>query len=109
MLGLLAVVPKEMHAQNDAYFQEKNEFGYRSPKDVGCLSYDGVSFTGGYGFTFGINFDNFDSDLNNSLKFGEFIIAEDDVPLGNGMLLLFGFALVRGMRRLGIDNKTKNN
>ena len=86
------------NTQNDAYFQDESNHELRSPEDGVGFGFDDLSPTGGYGFTFdlfdenignGFEFDNFGNELGyNSLEFGDFDMAADDVPLGNGLLLL---------------------
>ena len=91
------------NTQNDAYFQDESNHELRSPEDGVGFGFDDLSPTGGYGFTFdlfdenvgnGFEFDNLGNDLNyNSLEFGNFEIAAEDVPLGSGMLILSCLAL----------------
>ena len=107
ILCFLPFISNELWAQNthnDAYFQDESSHELRSPEEGVGLGFDELSPTGGYGFTFdlfdesignGFEFDNFGNELNyNSLEFGNFDMAADDVPLNGGHLLLLGFALV---------------
>ena len=107
ILCFLPFISNELWAQNtrnDAYFQDESSHELRSPEDGVGLGFDELAPTGGYGFTFDLfdesigndfEFDNFGNELNyNSLEFGNFDMAADDVPLNGGHLLLLGIALV---------------
>ncbi len=103
MLSFLGFISKEMQAQTDAYFSNWKEF--RSSDAVGAgLGFDGFSEQFGQGFNFalldeiigdGFQFDNLSDDNNySSFEFCDFDMVADDVPLGNGLLLLGCFALM---------------
>ena len=112
MLSFLAFI-NEMQAQNDAYFQDESSHELRSPEDGEGLDFDDMLPTGGYGFTFDLfdenigncfEFDNFGNELDyNSLEFGDFDMAADDVSLGCGVMVLgclaFAFAFARSRSR----------
>ena len=67
------------NTQNDAFFQ------YQTTPELRGAD-NGIS----YGFTF----DLFDESIGNGFEFGDFDMAADDVPLGNGLLLLGCLALM---------------
>lgn len=102
MLSFLPFISNEILAQDvgyDAYFRYES-----NPEQRVGFGFDGMSPTAGYGFTFdlfdeiignGFGFDNFGNGTNNnSLEFGDFDMVADDVPLGNGLLLLGCLALM---------------
>ena len=92
------------NTQSDAFFHYQTTPELRTPDNGEGLDFDDMLPTGGYGFTFdlfnesignGFEFDNFGNELgNNSLEFGDFDMAADDVPLGNGLLLFGCLALM---------------
>ena len=98
MLSVLAFCPCGLNAQNDAFFYGNVET--RSSDNLNKNDF------GGYGFSFdlfdenlgnGFSFDGFANDNDGNLSFGDFDFA-DDVPLGNGLLLMCGFALMCAVR-----------
>ncbi|MBO5811200.1 MAG: hypothetical protein J6R32_10320 [Bacteroidales bacterium] len=114
ILSFLPFISNEIWAQNthnDAYFHDQTTPELRTPDNGEGLDFDDMLPTGGYGFTFdlfdesignGFEFDNFGNELGyNSLEFGDFDMAADDVPLGSGLLILgcFAFAFARSRSR----------
>ena len=100
MLSFLPFISNEILAQDvgcDAYFRYES-----NPEQRVGFGFDGMSPTAGYGFTFG-NFGN--GTNNNGLEFGGFDMDADDVPLGNGLLILGCLALMWFFKRLQ-DHKT---
>ena len=106
ILSFLPFISNEIWAQNtqnDAYFHDQTTPELRSADNGEGLDFDDMLPTGGYGFTFdlfdesignGFEFDNFGNELGyNSLEFGDFDMAADDVPLNGGHLLLLGLVL----------------
>ena len=113
MLSFLPFISNEILAQDvgyDAYFRYESNPEQRVPYYLEGFGFDGMSPTAGYGFTFdlfdeifgnGFGFDNFGNGTNNnSLEFGNFEMAADDVPLSGGMLLLLGFVLIWRRRQI---------
>ena len=95
------------YAQTDAYFQDETIPELRSSDSEG-LDFNDMSLTGGYGFTFdlfdesagnGFKFDSFTEEHYKGLDFGDFEMNAEDVPLGGGLLILGGLALVRARTR----------
>lgn len=94
MLSFLPFISNEILAQDvgyDAYFRYESNPEQRVPYYPEGFGFDGMSPTAGYGFTFG-NFGN--GTNNNGLEFGGFDMDADDVPLGNGLLILGCLALM---------------
>ena len=94
MLSFLPFISNEILAQDvgyDAYFRYESNPEQRVSYYPEGFGFDGMSPTAGYGFTFG-NFGN--GTNNNSLEFGGFDMDADDVPLGNGLLILGCLALM---------------
>ena len=94
MLSFLPFISNEILAQDvgyDAYFRYESNPEQRVPYYPEGFGFDGMSPTAGYGLTFG-NFGN--GTNNNSLEFGGFDMDADDVPLGNGLLILGCLALM---------------
>lgn len=89
MLSFLPFISNEILAQDvgyDAYFRYES-----NPEQRVGFGFDGMSPTAGYGF----GFDNFGNGTNNnSLEFGGFDMDADEVPLGNGLLILGCLALM---------------
>ncbi|MBO5848485.1 MAG: hypothetical protein J6R17_04675 [Bacteroidales bacterium] len=117
-LSLLAFTSNGLNAQNthnDAYFHDQTTPELRTPDNGEGLDFDDMLPTGGYGFTFdlfdesignGFEFDNFGNELGyNSLEFGDFDMAADDVSLGCGVMILGCLALMWFFLRLQ-DHKT---
>ena len=94
MLSFLPFISNEILAQDvgyDAYFRYESNPEQRVPYYPEGFGFDGMSPTAGYGF----GFDNFGNGTNNnSLEFGGFDMYADDVPLGNGLLILGCLALM---------------
>ena len=108
ILCVLFLTVGKLYAQNDAFFYENFEQKFEDDLmafDFGNFSTDEFGFNFGNFSTneFGFNFGDFSKD-DNGLNFGEFDFEDVDVALGNGLLLLSGFAFVR----LRFKNK-KNN
>ena len=116
ILSFLPFISNEIWAQNthnDAYFHDQTTPELRTPDNGEGLDFDDMLPTGGYGFTFdlfdesignGFEFDNFGNELGyNSLEFGDFDMAADDVSLGCGVMVLgclaFAFAFARSRSR----------
>lgn len=107
VLGFMLSFLCELNAQNDAFFIEKKQV--RVEDNIG-FDFSDMSFGNGQGFSFelfdeengnGFSFDIFDDNNNNSgLSFGDFEFRPDgvedseEVPLGNGILLLTTAALI---------------
>lgn len=102
VLSLILSFLYELNAQNDAFFIEQKQT--RNEDDSG-LTFGEMSFGNGNGFNFGIieetdgfNFDVFgDDDDGNGFDFGDFDFESDetdDVPLGNGLLILTAISLI---------------
>lgn len=94
MLSFLPFISNEILAQDvgyDAYFRYESNPEQRVPYYPEGFGFDGMSPTAGYGFTFG-NFGN--GTNNNGLEFGGFDMDADEVPLGNGLLILGCLALM---------------
>lgn len=94
MLSFLPFISNEILAQDvgyDAYFRYESNPEQRVSYYPEGFGFDGMSPTAGYGFTFG-NFGN--GTNNNSLEFGGFDMDADEVPLGNGLLILGCLALM---------------
>ena len=99
------------NVQHDAYFHDQTTPELRTPDNGEGLDFDDMLPTGGYGFTFdlfdesignGFEFDNFGNELGyNSLEFGDFDMAADDVSLGCGVMILgcLAFAFARSRSR----------
>ena len=104
VISVLTYSTNGQNAQHDAYFHDQTTPELRTPDSGEGLDFDDMLPTGGYGFTFdlfdesignGFEFDNFGNELGyNSLEFGDFDMAADDVPLGNGLLLLGSLSLM---------------
>lgn len=94
MLSFLPFISNEILAQDvgyDAYFRYESNPEQRVSYYPEGFGFDGMSPTAGYGF----GFDNFGNGTNNnSLEFGGFDMDADDVPLGNGLLILGCLALM---------------
>lgn len=94
MLSFLPFISNEILAQDvgyDAYFRYESNPEQRVPyypEGFGFNLFDEI-FGNGFGF------DNFGNGMNyNSLEFGGFDMDADDVPLGNGLLILGCLALM---------------
>ena len=94
MLSFLPFISNEILAQDvgyDAYFRYESNPEQRVPyypEGFGFNLFDEI-FGNGFGF------DNFGNGTNNnSLEFGGFDMDADDVPLGNGLLILGCLALM---------------
>ena len=104
VISVLTYSTNGQNVQHDAYFYGQTTPELRTHDNGEGLDFDDMLPTGGYGFTFDLfdesigncfEFDNFGNELGyNSLEFGDFDMAADDVPLGNGLLLLGCFALM---------------
>lgn len=94
MLSFLPFISNEILAQDvgyDAYFRYESNPEQRVPYYPEGFGFDGMSPTAGYGF----GFDNFGNGTNNNgLEFGGFDMDADEVPLGNGLLILGCLALM---------------
>ena len=94
MLSFLPFISIEILAQDvgyDAYFRYESNPEQRVSYYPEGFGFDGMSPTAGYGF----GFDNFGNGTNNnSLGFGGFDMDADEVPLGNGLLILGCLALM---------------
>ena len=94
MLSFLPFISNEILAQDvgyDAYFRYESNPEQRVPYYPEGFGFDGMSPQAGYGF----GFDNFGNGTNNdSLEFGGFDMDADEVPLGNGLLILGCLALM---------------
>ena len=115
LLAVMAISPpplklfdNQLKAQSDAYFYDSSpddRYGnagfnfddFSSPQGNG-FGFGGFSGSGGNGF----NFDDFNGSGGNGFFFDNFNHTPDNVPLGSGLLLLAGFALL--WRRKTIDN-----
>lgn len=98
MLGFLVFVATESYAQSDAYF---NVGSSGNREGNAGFNFDGFSSPQGNGF----DFDDFSGSGANGFSFDNFNSTPDNVPLGNGLLLLAGLA---GLWRMG-KGKNKNN
>lgn len=94
MLSFLPFISNEILAQDvgyDAYFRYESNPEQRVPYYPEGFGFDLFDEIFGNGF----GFDNFGNGMNyNSLEFGGFDMDADDVPLGNGLLILGCLALM---------------
>ena len=109
MLSFLVFVATESHAQADAYFNGVET--RRDPNSHG-FSFDDFNGAQGNGFYFGgfngsggngFDFDDFNGAGGNGFFFDNFTGNPDGVPLGSGLLLLTGFALLWRKRKAKSD------
>lgn len=98
----LITPPHYLVGQNDAFFYENYENAYRDGSTG--FSFDNLSNGVGLGFgnfndnLNGLNFGGFGNE-GDGFDFGNFELDGSDVPLGNGLLLLTGFALLWRKRK----------
>ena len=94
MLSFLPFISNEILAQDvgyDAYFRYESNPEQRVPYYPEGFGFDLFDEIFGNGF----GFDNFGNGTNNnSLEFGGFDMDADEVPLGNGLLILGCLALM---------------
>ena len=104
VISVLTYSTNGQNVQHDAYFHGQTTPELRTPDNGEGLDFDDMLPTGGYGFTFDLfdesignsfEFDNFGNELGyNSLEFGDFDMAADDVSLGCGVMILGCLALM---------------
>lgn len=83
----LTLFDNQLKAQSDAYFN------VMSPDNrEGNAGFNFKSFSGTQDL--GFNFGGFSGNGGDGFSFGNFNHIPDNVPLGNGLLLLAGFALL---------------